>query len=302
MAGDRLGETNSRAIRCVTVNALVLAASLLLGGCWSDGPGPADRADDANSIPLPEAPHAGQPSRTGKGGNREDRPGVTQPDGDPTPPVIFQDIADDCRAFRYERALAACDRLEAQAAKPQAVANGHPIEVALYIEMVRREAAHFRLVDRRLRTGERSGFINFAWSPRARLILGVSEEGIHLKDDPDDSDAGPLFPWSGLPDYQECKLMFEVGTTLTTLSEQLAIAIFAQHRGLTHERDARLKTAMALSLSSNSKEQQEAFERIARVIEHVPVGKPQEAAAGSGNESSSSEAAENPDREPAPVF
>ena len=188
----------------------------------------------------------------------------------------FAGIARSCRAFRYTDAVR---KLEAVAAKLGTALDAAPsreravrIEedrgrLALYGELVRREAAQFRLVAERIRTGKREGDLGWRNSGSKFAIRDVTEDGIRLS-----RDTGTMeFSWSRVPDDEAYNLMLIVGSDVTKIDERLALAVFAHHRGLDVQRENELRVAEGLARSAGAKARSE-VRRVREALSEIEVG------------------------------
>jgi hypothetical protein len=176
----------------------------------------------------------------------------------------MREVTRGCRAYSY---AAAEKRLTELAVKQ--LTEEDRARLRAYTDLVNREAAQFRLVGGRVRSGTRQGFLNFVNSPRQLIIRDVTEDGLELSGlSSKDGTLRSMLSWSRLPDSQAFKVMLDVGSELMVLKERLALAVFAHHRGLVAERENELRVAEQLALSRDDKA---LVERIQEALHTVRV-------------------------------
>jgi len=157
-----------------------------------------------------------------------------------------------CREFRYSKAERTLDGL---LAKPLSGADKK--RLTEYGEFVRREAALFRLVGERIRSGERQGVVGPPGSAQRLRIEDVTEQGLELASRKGAGTLTTRLSWRRLEPYAEYKFMLEVGIGRkhqTSFDERIALAVFAYHRGLATEVDNELTVAEQLAQSRWSRE------------------------------------------------
>jgi len=165
----------------------------------------------------------------------------------------LKECARSCSLFRYSEAERKLAELLAKPLAEKDAALG-----AAYAELVRREAAQFRLTAERIRSGERQGLLGFRDSPRRLVIRDVTEEGLELSGLSEGHALTTRLGWGSIPEYQAFKLMLEVGIgtetpSMTSFDERFALAVFAHHRGLEAERENELRIAEVLARSAELK-------------------------------------------------
>jgi serine/threonine-protein kinase len=154
-----------------------------------------------------------------------------------------------CRSFRYSKAERTLDGL---LAKP--LADRDRKRLVAYGRFVRREAEQFRLVGRRIRSGERQGLVGPPGTANRLVIRDVTEEGLELKGVEGDGSLTTRLGWHRITEYKAYKFMVDVGTNLASFDEHLALAIFAHHRELATEAANELGVAGTLAVSRGAKE------------------------------------------------
>jgi hypothetical protein len=193
----------------------------------------------------------------------------------------FADLARLCRAFRYteaEKLLAAelaktglaLKDFSGPAAEKIAKERGL---LENYGELVRWEAAQFRRIAERIRTGKKKAVLGFTGSSGVYTIRAIGERGLTVTEGevaeegppgPGETDGAVVtdhaeegsaeedeegeieFTWNGVPDKAAYALMV-IASERRSVPERLAAAVFAHHRGMTDERDQELRIAAKLA-------------------------------------------------------
>jgi hypothetical protein len=172
-------------------------------------------------------------------------------------------IARSCRSFKYSEAEKTLGDLMA---KPLNAADRK--RLSDYGEVVRREAAHFRLVALRIRTGEREALLGWENSPHYVRIIEVTEDGLEMRGLGTSGSLQTRRRWARIGMRQTFKLMRDICSNVRDLNERLALAVFAHHHGLPTERENELRVAGDLARTS---QERELVERIRRILKTIDV-------------------------------